>query len=69
VDELVPKLSGRSSGYFKVKRTDLRRGDNTQMATISFVDDLTVKPSTSVQPKKESTKKPVAKTKKTESNT
>jgi large subunit ribosomal protein L17 len=40
VDELVPKLGGRSSGYFRVKRTSLRRGDNSQMARVSFVDEL-----------------------------
>ncbi len=40
VDEIAPKLSGRVSGHVRVTRTTLRRGDNTQMATVSFVDDL-----------------------------
>lgn len=40
VDEIAPKLSSRSSGHLRVKRTDLRRGDNTQMAKVSFVDDI-----------------------------
>jgi large subunit ribosomal protein L17 len=40
VDELAPKLGGRSSGYLRVKRTSLRRGDNSQLARVSFVDDL-----------------------------
>lgn len=40
VDELSPKLGGRSSGYFKVARTVARRGDNAQLARVSFVDDL-----------------------------
>lgn len=40
VDEIAPKLSGRNSGHLRIERTTLRRGDNTQMATISFVDDL-----------------------------
>jgi large subunit ribosomal protein L17 len=43
VDDIAPKLSGRNSGYLRIERTDLRRGDNAQMATISFVDDLKVK--------------------------
>ena len=40
MDELAPKLGSRNSGYLRVKRTALRRGDSAQMATISFVDDL-----------------------------
>ena len=43
VDELSPKLSGRNSGYFRVVRTSARRGDNAQMANVSFVDDLSKK--------------------------
>ena len=40
VDELAPKLGGRNSGYFRIKRTTLRRGDNAELARVSFVDDL-----------------------------
>jgi len=40
VDEIAPKLKGRDSGHLRVKRTIVRRGDNTQMARVSFVDDL-----------------------------
>lgn len=40
VDEIVPKLSGRNSGHVRIEKTRLRRGDNTQMARVSFVDDL-----------------------------
>lgn len=40
VDELSPKLGNRSSGYLRVKRTSARRGDGTQLARISFVDNL-----------------------------
>ena len=43
VDELSPKLTGRSSGYFRVVRTDSRRGDNAQLAKVSFVDDFSKK--------------------------
>ena len=40
VDEIAPKLQGRNSGYLRIEKTKLRRGDNTQMARVSFVDDL-----------------------------
>ena len=40
VDEIAPKLSGRNSGYFHIERLGWRRGDNAQMAKVSFVDDL-----------------------------
>lgn len=78
VDDIAPKLGARSSGYLRIKRTELRRGDNTQMAKISFVDDLTVavkatkpaakskkapaKRSPVVTKKSTTRKKPVAKT-------
>jgi hypothetical protein len=52
VDEIAPKLKGRTSGHVRVEKTTLRRGDNTQMARISFVDDLKAKPKAS-QPKAE----------------
>lgn len=52
VDQIAPAMQ-RTSGYLRIERTSLRRGDNTQMARISFVDDINVKAS---QPKtKEST--------------
>ncbi len=40
VDELAPKLNARNSGHLRVKKTGLRRGDNAQLARVSFVDDL-----------------------------
>lgn len=40
VDEIAPKLKARTSGHLRVERTTLRRGDNTQMARVSFIDDL-----------------------------
>lgn len=45
VDNIAPKIA-RSSGYLRIERTDTRRGDNAQLARISFVDDLkaSVKP-------------------------
>lgn len=40
VDDIAPKLGGRDSGHLRIERTVLRRGDNAQMARVSFVDDL-----------------------------
>lgn len=40
VDEIAPKLKGRTSGHLRVERTRVRRGDNVQLARVSFVDDL-----------------------------
>src|SRR4051812_36874908 len=40
VDEIAPKLGSRNSGHLRVTRTTIRRGDNTQLARVSFVDDL-----------------------------
>ncbi|MDB5169296.1 MAG: rplQ [Candidatus Saccharibacteria bacterium] len=44
VDEIAPKLSGRNSGHLRIVKTTTRRGDNTQMAKVSFVDDLSAAP-------------------------
>ncbi len=44
VDEIVPKLAGRVSGHLRIVKTTLRRGDNAQLARISFVDDLQAPP-------------------------
>lgn len=40
VDEIVPKTKGRVSGHLRIEKTRLRRGDNAQLARVSFVDDL-----------------------------
>lgn len=40
VDEIAPKLKDRNSGHLRIERTHARRGDNTQLAQISFVNDL-----------------------------
>lgn len=44
VDEIAPKLKGRTSGHLRVERTRTRRGDNAQLARVSFVDDLKASP-------------------------
>ncbi len=73
VDELAPQLTERSSGHLRVVRTKLRRGDNTQMARVSFIKDevkatpKAEKPAAEDKPakkpatKKAPAKKPVAK--------
>ncbi len=53
VDQIAPAMK-RTSGYLRIERTTLRRGDNSQMARISFVDDINAKP-------EPATKKPAAK--------
>ncbi len=40
VDNIAPQVK-RNSGYLKIERTGYRRGDNAEMATISFVDEIT----------------------------
>ncbi|MEO8105333.1 MAG: 50S ribosomal protein L17 [Candidatus Saccharibacteria bacterium] len=57
VDQIAPKLMGRVSGHLRIVRTSLRRGDNAQLARVSFVDDLSDAPVA-----KAVATKPVAKT-------
>lgn len=40
VDEIAPKLGGRTSGHLRIVRTRLRTGDNAQLARVSFVDNI-----------------------------
>lgn len=40
VDEIAPKLQGRTSGHLRINRTRMRVGDNAQLAEVSFVDDI-----------------------------
>lgn len=44
VDEIAPKLKGRVSGHVRIEKLDSRRGDNAELARISFVDDLATAP-------------------------
>ena len=76
VDQLAPLLSGRDSGHLRITKTRLRRGDQAQLAIVSFVDDLKQKPvakpvtttaaptaiKTAPKPKAVATVKPKAKT-------
>ena len=40
INEIAPKLTGRSSGHIRIVKTRLRVGDGAQMAVVEFVDDL-----------------------------
>ena len=39
VDVIAPQIE-RDSGYLRIERAGYRRGDNAEMGTISFVDDI-----------------------------
>ena len=39
IDNIAPQIK-RNSGYLKIERAGFRRGDNAEMATISFVDEI-----------------------------
>jgi len=39
VDVIAPQIK-RDSGYLRIERAGYRRGDNAEMGTISFVDDI-----------------------------
>ncbi len=65
VDQIAPAMK-RTSGYLRIERTALRRGDNTQMARISFVDDINAEPAKAEKPvaaKEPAAKKPAKETK------
>lgn len=67
VDDIAPKLGGRNSGHLRVERTRLRRGDNAQLARVSFVDDLKEAPVAKAEKaEKAEAKKPAARAKKTD---
>ena len=57
VDEIAPKLKGRTSGHLRIERTRVRRGDNAEMALVSFLDNLIEAP---VSVKAEKTAAPTA---------
>ena len=61
VDVIAPQLK-RNSGYQRIERNGFRRGDNAEMATISFVDEIKEKeaksePKAKVEPKAKPAKK------------
>ena len=56
VDVIVPQIK-RDSGYLRIEHAGTRRGDNSEMGTISFVDDIDY----SVKPAETKAAKPAAK--------
>ena len=42
MDQIAPQIK-RDSGYLRIERSGFRRGDNAEMATISFVDPIEIK--------------------------
>ncbi|MDO4611503.1 MAG: 50S ribosomal protein L17 [Candidatus Saccharibacteria bacterium] len=57
VDVIAPQIK-RDSGYLRIERAGFRRGDNAEMGTISFVDEISFE-----APKAEKAEKPAAKAK------
>ncbi|MDO5475228.1 MAG: 50S ribosomal protein L17 [Candidatus Saccharibacteria bacterium] len=54
VDKIAPQIK-RDSGYLRIEHAGFRRGDNAEMGTISFVDEI------SFEEKKEPKEKPATK--------
>ena len=50
VDEIAPKLKQRSSGHLRINKTRVRKGDNTQLARVSFVDNIASKSDSKATP-------------------
>lgn len=46
VDTIAPQIK-RDSGYLRITSAGFRRGDNSAMGTIAFVDDISLNPTTS----------------------
>lgn len=60
-DVIAPQIK-RDSGYLKIEHAGYRRGDNAEMGTISFVDEISFETPAKEEPKKETTaKKPATK--------
>ncbi len=61
VDEIAPKYSTRNGGYLRIEKTTNRRGDNAEMATISFVEGSTTPKAVEKSTEVKAPSKPVAK--------
>jgi len=59
VDVIAPQIK-RDSGYLRIEAAGYRRGDNAEMGTISFVDEIDFSES---EPKDEKAEKPAKKAK------
>ena len=60
VDVIAPQIK-RDSGYLRIERAGFRKGDYTEMATISFVDEIVEKTEEPAKKVEEKATKPVAK--------
>ncbi|MBQ9018401.1 50S ribosomal protein L17 [Candidatus Saccharibacteria bacterium] len=57
VDIVAPQIK-RDSGYLRIEHAGFRRGDNSEMGTISFVDEISFeKPASEEKPAKKAAKK------------
>ena len=61
VDEIAPKLTARNSGHLRIERSGWRKGDNAALATVSFVDELSVKAAAKTEEPKAEVKEKVEK--------
>lgn len=52
MDYIAPQIK-RESGYLRIERAGYRRGDNSEMGTISFVDEISFDESEDTSAKKE----------------
>ena len=50
VDVIAPQMK-RDSGYLRIERAGFRRGDNAEMGTISFVDEISFEEPAKEEPK------------------
>lgn len=66
VDEIAPKLTARQSGHLRIERAGYRRGDNAEMATVSFVDNIATEVKEEAKPAKAEAPKKEEKTEKAE---
>lgn len=61
VDVIAPQIK-RDSGYLRIEHAGYRRGDNSEMGTISFVDEISFEaPKAEKETKKAEAKKPATK--------
>ena len=55
IDVIAPQIK-RNSGYLRIEHAGFRRGDNAEMGTISFVDDISLE-----EPAEKTAKEPAKK--------
>lgn len=65
VDVIAPQIK-RDSGYLRIERAGFRRGDNSEMGTISFVDEIDFEVEPAKEEKAKKAEKPAVKTAKKE---